>query len=392
MGIISRAVGRPPERREATLSELIAISDRRYGTHAGVPVTAKTALRHVAVWASWNYIADLLATLPWHTYVGKGPSRQRDDTTPPMVADPDPLIGPIGWRRQVYVSLLARGNCEGLITRRNRNTGEPEQIEILHPDGITYRTPTPRVLEVRYDNQPIPPDELFRVTAYETPGSPLGLSPIRHVAQTVGLGLAAQEFGARWFGDDATPAALLVNDNPIDETQARVAKQRWRDAGSSREVRTLGAGWKYHQIAVNADESQFLDTFNFNGADIARFYGLRPEDLGYKSGDSMTYQNLEQAQIDRLVYPMHGWISRLESAINRHFANSNRYVKANVDALVRVDTNTRYRAHDTAIRAGFATVNERRALEDLSPVDGGDERLWPPYRTQLSNPELEGDL
>lgn len=382
MGIISRAV-RPDERRELTKISpaLLQRLDGRTGMWwEGIgAVSTDRALRHVAVWASINYIAELIATLPVHTYRGQGPARQMVPS-PPLVTNPDQNVSAIAWRRQLLVAALSHGNAVGIITRRDPDTFQAREIEIAHPNGVGYEVKDRRLV-VSYLGTPIPRDDLFHLTAYETPGSPVGLSPIRYIATTVYAGLAAQEFGARWFAEGATPAALLINDATIDQATAQTAKERWAGDGTSgRTPRVLGNGWRYQPVQVPADESQFLATINANAAHIATFYGLRPEDIGFKSGDSMTYQNVEQAQIGRLVYPVHAWVRRIEESLTAQLVAPDEYVKLNTDALIRVDTATRYRAHDSAIRMGLATVNERRALEDMPPVEGGDDRLWPPYR------------
>jgi len=381
-----------PERRTANLAitdEVLApLSERRLmSTWSGVPVTWTTALRHIAVWSSTNFIADLISTLPWHTYRETAAQPVKDPVGNPLITDPDPgWVTPIGWRRQALVSLLMRGNAFGLILARDG--AWPSQIRMTHPDdwSVTRRgkLEQPRW---RYDNNDVTPVEMWRVTGYETPGSPIGMSPISYIAQNIGLGLAAQRFGAQWFDEGAVPGSVLINEQKIDEPIAKEAKRRWMEAGNSREPRTLGNGWKYQQISVAADESQFLETIQANGAMIATMFGLRPEDIGFSvSGASVTYSNVEQQQIARLVYPVHGWVRRLEDALSSAMPRP-QYARANVDALLRVDLATRYKAHDSAIRGGWKNRNEVRELEELAPIEGGEEHLWPPYATSLTGKE-----
>jgi HK97 family phage portal protein len=329
-----------------------------------------------------NKISDLIATLPWHSYRDRNGTATKDDTPAGLLSRPDDpeIASAIGWRRQTVVSLLLRGNAFGLVLARDQRAW-PTTIRITHPDDWSARRKgkLDRV-EWRYDGQRVFPDEMWRVTAYETPGSPVGMSPIGYMAQAIGLGLAAQKYGSDWFEGEAIPSALLINDQAINEEQAKTAKSRWDEAANKREVRTLGGGWQYEQISVPAEESQFLETINANGAMIASIFGLAPEELGFSSGDSMTYTNVEHNQIRLLAYPIHAWVSRLEAALNATLPPPT-YVKANVDALIRVDTRTRYATHDSAIRAGWKNRNEVRELEDMPPIaEDGDEYLWPPYR------------
>lgn len=396
MSLLSAAFGR--ERRATSFPSLdevtAALSERRMMGNLGTPVTWNTSLRNVAVWSSVNFISDLIATLPWHTYrdrmISGKPVPIRDDTSARLVADPDPDVGPIAWRRQALLSALLRGNAMGLILARDRNMW-PTRVRMTHPDDWSVSRVGKLDRPVwKYQNDEVNPDDIWRMTAYETPGSPVGMSPISHVAQSIGLGLSAHQFGSDFFADGAHPSAMLVTDqdlNDADGSKARTVKERFLESIRGREPAVLGGGWEYKPIQVAPEESQFLETIQANGAMVAMIFGLRPEDIGFKSGDSLTYANVEQRQIARLVYPVHGWVRRLEEALNRHLPRP-QYVKANVDALVRVDTMTRYRAHDLAIRMGLNSVNERRELEDMPPADGGDERLWPPYRT-VRDPEVD---
>jgi HK97 family phage portal protein len=379
---ILRAITTPrADRRSSELHEALS-ARRRQNTYSGTIVTYDTALRHWAVAASVNFIADLIANLPVGTFRGEGADRKRLPTAD-HVEKPDPDVSGIAWRRQVIVSALMRGNTWGLILDHHPETLRPSVVQILHPDEVTVARKGKLGRPItRWNGQELAPYEVWHLTAYESPGLPVGLSPITYLAQTIGLGLTAQEFGARWFGDGAHPSGMLVYDGPLTKEQAGVAKTRFLDAlDGTREPVTIGDGWSYEQISVGANESQFLETLQANAAMIATMFGLRPEDIGVKSGDSMTYANVEMRNIGRLVYPINQWIVRLEDRLGE-LVPRGQYVKANVDSLLRVDLKSRYTAHALGLRSGFLSQNEVRALEDLAPIDDGDEYVWPPNATK----------
>jgi HK97 family phage portal protein len=231
------------------------------------------------------------------------------------------------------------------------------------------------------DGKPIdryPNGELWHVPAYPIPGTPIGLSPLSYAAQTVGLGIATRRFGAQWFGDGAHPTAYLENDQPLAQIQdAAAVKQRVMDAmAGNREPLALGGGWKLNTIQVAPEESQFLETIAANADDVARFFFRRPPG----EGGQVTYANVEARSLDLLTYTISGWLIRLERAMTR-LRPRGRYIKFNAAAMLRTDTETRYKAHTEAIRGGWATPNERRRLEDLEPLPEADELVWPPYTT-----------
>jgi HK97 family phage portal protein len=240
--------------------------------------------------------------------------------------------------------------------------------------------------------------------AYTVAGSPIGVSPIGHAALTIGVGLGVQRFAAQWFRDGMVPAGLLTNDDEVPSELATLVQERWKDSlNGNREPVVLGDGWKYEQVSIAPEESQFLDTFQANVSDVARFFGVEPENIGgtRPGGSSMTYQNVEQAQIHLLVRTIQPWLVRLERALTS-LRPRPRFVKFNPDALLRVDAETRAKVHDVAIRGGWQSPDETRALEDREPIPNGkgNRFLYPPGRMQLDDHELklgadsdpEGDL
>ncbi len=378
---ILRAITRPPvETRSDTLLDTIN-QRRRLASWTGRAVTFDSALQHWAVAASTNFIAYLIAALPVHVYRGQGPDRTRLDT-PSQVARPDPQISGVGWRRQVLLSVLLRGNAWGIVLDYDSETGRPSVIRIVHPDEVQVsRRGKLGNLVVKWNGNELAPSERWHLTGYEVPGSPIGLSPISYLAQTIGLGLSAVEFGARWFGDGAHPSAKLTFAGNLTPEQAATAKTRFTDSIEGREPFVIGDGWTYEALSVPADESQFLETINANAAQIATMFGLRPEDIGVKSGDSMTYANVEMRNIGRLVYPVSQWLVRLEERLGEMVPRG-QFVRSNVDSLLRVDLKSRYTAHALGLRSGFMSQNEVRALEDMPPIDDGDRYVWPPNATK----------
>lgn len=370
-----------PERRDANLSALIDSVGARSRTRSKIIVTDESALRHSAVWSCVDLLSDLVSTTPLDEY-RKGPSGERIALAPSRL-----LVDPAGddtgvevWLKQLMVSELLRGNNYGFVLQVGGD-GWPTQIESLHPDRVTWKRernmgPVVSLL----DGEPVerwPRGPLWHLPAYVFPGSPIGLSPIRYAAETIGVGLAAQRFGAQWFGDGAHPTSVYESDQPVDETQATVIKERIKAAvnSESREPLVLGAGGKLNSVQVSPEESQFLETIKANADQVASFFFRRPPG----EGGQVTYANVEARSLDLLTYTLNGWLVRVERALTRLIPRP-RYVKFNADALVRVDLNTRVKTHGDAIRSGWRSVNDVRGIEDLPPIPDGDEYLWPPYR------------
>ncbi len=386
MSIIRSAFART-ERRLSGQEVVDELSRRRLlSSKAGQPVTLDRAMRLAAVWASINLIAETISKYPIDVYRRVG-DRARPVAKPPLLVRPNPQVPATGWVRQILLSLLTRGNMWGLVLDRDGRLGFPTQVEVLHPDEVTVsREGKLGRLRVRWNGSDLAPDDYLHLAAYLFPGSPVGLSPIAYAAEVIGVGLAAGEFGARWFGDGAHPSGILSNDqvmNDPDGSKARTVKQRWMEAiFGTREPAVLTGGWKWQQVQISPEESQFLETIQANGALIATIFGLRPEDIGFKTGDSNTYANVEQRQIERLVYPVHQWVVLLEEFLTG-LVPRGQFVKFNVDATIRPDLRTRTEVQTMRLAAGLTSVNEERDLIDLDPIGPeGDRYNWPPKTTK----------
>lgn len=388
-----------PEKREASLSEALGLMRQMRGVYGSdktpVIVSADSSLRHSAVWSSVNLISDLPATMPLHVYrdTGRDRAERLRSQDFEIVSDPSYVLPATEVRRQCIVSCLLRGNAWGLVLERERvagvSAGIPTKTEILNPDEVGVR----RIgklgrLEVRWNGMELGPDDYWRMVGYTFPGSPVGLSPISYVAETLGLGLSVQRYGLDWFSEGAHPSAVLSNEKANDvgtDDQVKKVKERFLDSiRGKREPVVLGGGWKYETIQIAPEESQFLDTIGANRATVATIFGLDPVDIGEQSGGSLHYQTDEHRQIARLVYPISQWLVRLENAISG-LLPPDLFVKFNPDAVLRVDLKRRYEAHAAALRHGFLSQNEVRELENREPIEDGDKFLWPPLSIATSS-------
>jgi HK97 family phage portal protein len=119
--------------------------------------------------------------------------------------------------------------------------------------------------------------DLFHCKAFTWPGNLEGLSPIAYARESIGLGLGAERYGGRFFGDGATPQGVLTSDQRIDPKQAETLQARWeaRHKGK-RKIAVLGDGAKFQPISIAPEESQFIQTQQFSVATICRFFGVDP--------------------------------------------------------------------------------------------------------------------
>jgi HK97 family phage portal protein len=340
-------------------------------TRSGVSVTPDTALRLSAVWSCVRLLADVVSELPVHVYA----AGTRDELDAPRV-----LVTPAAgtdlseWLWMHMHSYLLRGNVFGLVVDRAGLT-RPSQIELLHPDRVQPQVDRyDRTVTWRLDGAEIDPSDLWHRRAFPTAGQPLGLSPIAHCAETIGVGLAAQEYGAKWFRDDSTPAGVITSEQFMNEQQARQLAAFWQETKGGKRGTAVLSGAKYQPIQIAPEESQFIESQRFTVQQIARVFGCPPEMIGADSGNAMTYSNIEQRDLTLLKYAVQPWLGRLERAMNT-LVPRGQYCKFNIGALLRTDLKTRYESYEIGLRAGFLTVDEVRELEDREPLPAATHPL-----------------
>jgi HK97 family phage portal protein len=370
MGRWDRYVWSRVANREAlSLEQLLAEDDRPVA--AGVAVTSTSAMQHSAVWACVNLIAGSISTLPLAAY--------RDGERDPLPTLPRILRAPsAGWSLPEFLyatlqALLVNGNAYGLVVDRAGAGLLPSQVELL-ANGRVNVTVTDGAIVYRVDGQRVDPASIWHVRAFATPGSVEGLSPLGHARQAVGLGIAAEQYAAKFFGESAVPSGILTSDQDIKPDRAEQLQQRWRARHQGRrDIAVLGQGARFQPITIPPEEAQFLETTRANVATVARYFGVQPELIGGESGGSLTYANVEQRALDFLTFGLRPWLVRPEVALSV-LLSSTTTVKFNAAALVRTDLLTRYQAHESAIRAGWKLRSEVRELEDLPPIAGIDDQ------------------
>lgn len=336
--------------------------------------TAESSLQSVAVRAAVDLIASVGSELPLDIFRGRGASRQ-ELRLPGYLEDPDGSgQGLQDWCYRVLVSWLLRGNLYGDILDQ-APSGMLRQVDIFHPDRVRPRIEGGSVLWF-VEGREIPARQLLHRRVNPVPGWLLGLSPIAYHAWTIGLSLTATRFGMQWFQDGAHPGGILrQTDKPLDGDQARGAKDAFMAAlRGTREPVVLGKGWEWTQLQINPEESQFLETQRFSAAECARMFGPGiAEVLGYSDGGgSLTYSNVVDRDLHVLKYALNRWLNRLERLLSE-FLPRPQYAQFNRDALLQTNTLQRYQAHASALDKRWKTVNEVRDLEDMPPVEWGDE-------------------
>lgn len=337
----------------------------------GVPVNDASALRLSAFYACVRLLADSIASLPWDSHRKRGDVREEVTPQPSLLRDPFAELTTFEWKHMLMVSLAMRGNFYGQVVERDR-LEYPTAIRPLHPDEVRIdRDPDTFVRRVWINGRRFPMGDLFHIKAFSLPGSDVGLSPVSMARESLGLGLAAEQFGAKWFRDGASPSSVLETEQSLPEPEVRRTQQSWiQSHGGRRRPAVLTGGFKWRPISITPNESQFLETRKMQVNEIARIFGVPPHMIGDVEKSTSWGTGIEQQSIGFVTYTLRPWLTRIESAMNR-ITPAGQFVKFNVDGLLRGDTKSRHEAYQMALDGGWRNPDEVRALEDLPPIPGG---------------------
>lgn len=380
---VLRRLLRPAEARATNLTALeqIIASRQGFGTFAGVAVNDQSAMSHLTVWACVSIIADAIAMMPLHTFrTGSNGLPERVDD-PPVVEQPHSEMTRFDWHVRMLWSVLIRGNAYGEVIERG-SRAIPLQIEPTHPDEVRIERNDAGELEfvTGRDRRHVPARDMVHVPGLVVPGSVYGLAPIDYARQVIGAGLAAVEYGARFFAEGAVPPGVLSTDQKIDTDTALEYQARWEEAhgNRSRKVAVLGGGLQFSAVQLAPETSQFLATQELTRAQIAGFYRVPPHLVGDVDRSTSWGTGIEEQGAEFATFTLGPWLRRLEDAW-KGVLGGGLYARYNTAALLRSRLTDRYAAYTQARQGGWLNIDEIRALEEMPPLpeDKGTDYLQP---------------
>lgn len=370
MTVLGSLLGAQPQN---TITAFGDWSGTSKNTWAGKTVNTTSALQLLTVYGCNRFICDGISTLPVDVL------RRRPDGSPDPVRTPDLIRQPTAeldftaWATQALTSLLMAGNFYALRSYIGSELRElipldPEKVQVERQDGR-------KVFNV--NGTRLTSFEVLHVPGVMWPGSDVGLSPLDAARQTIGRGLAVEEYAAKFFGQGASLAGVIETPGDMTPDKARDMARTWdrTHAGADKSHKTgvLVGGAQWKPTAVNNEQAQFLQTQQFTASQICSLmFQIDPSEMGLPvEGSSLTYANLEQRNARKVQVTFLPWIARLEAALSAVLPRP-QYVKLNVNGLLRGDTTNRFTAYATAIQNDFMTPNEAREFEDWQPLPGGD--------------------
>jgi HK97 family phage portal protein len=205
-----------------------------------------------------------------------------------------------------------------------------------------------------------------------------GYDPVKIARNALSLGLSAEQYAMRFFSHGGGPDGLITTEQTLTKAQAEEVMKNWNllhNGPNSHGTAFLGNGAHYEQTSVDADKAQLYELRGFQVDEVARLLGLPTHLLAAQNTVSTWGAGMEEQNRMLVVFNFQGHINRIEQAVSDDLLQrdiTNRYAKMNLAALLRGTTLQRYQAYRLAT---FMTENEKRELEEMEPVEGGDQLL-----------------
>lgn len=390
MGMLARAAVKAFDQGVGTIAAGQHIYQSGFGrSNSGIGVSTDKALGYSPFWAGVQVIAGTYAQVPLNVMrriPGGGKEKAVDHWLYPVLHDqPNPRMTSFQWRETSMTHTLTWGTPYSVIARDGR--GRVRELWPLSPDRMTVKADEAGNIALSYlrlngTSVPLDPRDVLRVPGLAWDGI-VGLSPIKYHREAIGLGLATEEHGARFFGQGAQVEFVLTTPNKLSDKALGHLKEQLETEHSG--LANSHRGWileedlKPSAISMPNDDAQWLETRKHQVHEIARVLNIHPYKLGVAEPGAISYKSVEQFATDFVTNTMLPWYVRGEQAFSQQLLGDDwtgnggdYYVQFDVRGLTRGDMAERFAAYGLAIDKGFMTPNEPRELEDWNLLPGLD--------------------
>lgn len=375
------------------------------GSTSGKSVTERSSMQMTAVYSCVRILAEAVAGLPLHLYKyneSGGKERAAENQLYFLLHDePNPEMTSFVFRETLMTHLLLWGNAYAQLIRNGK--GEVIALYPLMPNRMTVDRDNKGRLYYQYwrgkdeaklsrDNIVIlQPSDVLHIPGLGFDGL-VGYSPIAMAKNAVGMAIACEEYGAKFFANGATPGGILEHPGIVKDP-AKV-RESWnavyQGSSNAHRIAVLEEGMKYTPIGISPEQAQFLETRKFQINEIARIFRVPPHMVG--DLEKSSFSNIEQQSLEFVKYTLEPWLVRWEQAMVRSLLSKTEkeqyFIKFNVDGLLRGDYESRMNGYVTARQNGWMSANDIRQLENLDRIskkEGGDLYLINGNMTKLAD-------
>lgn len=348
----------------------------------GRAVSQQTAMQVSAVFACVRVRAETVASLPWPVYrrlQGGGKERDPDHPLYELLHDqPNPEQSAIEFRENMVGHMDLWGNAYAEIERDG--AGRVRALWPLRPDWVVEQRVNDRPYYVVSlpdgTRKGLPADRVWHCRAF------MGLSIIAQAREAIGLAMAGEEYGARFFSNDSRPGGVLKHPGRMTEGAFQRLKESWEAAhgglSNAHRVAILEEGTEWQQVGIAPEDAQYLELREFQVTDIARFFRVPPHKIADLK--RATFSNIEHQGIEFVVDCVRPICVRLEQSARRCLLTPAErktwFAEHVIDGLLRGDIQSRYQAYATARQWGWMSADDVRELENQNPLPDGQGKAY----------------
>jgi len=340
------------------------------------------ALENSAFWICLMNLARTFGSLPIHAYTKLPNGTRSTDTNSPeaiLLRHPCPYMNPYAFRFSMSINFELYGVAYAKIIRST--VGKPIA---LYPIASTLVVPTVSGGKLGYQYSPtgeIIPKADMLVILNLTANGILPLSPLEYVKKDLAVADSAKVMQHNWFSRGTMLGGIVkVPANTSKETKDEIRTSFQTGFGgtaNSFKTAVIPDNTSYEPVKIDSKTAEFQEAQKWTVSEVARRFGV-PEAF---AGGSVkeTYANAEQRGIDLVQYAILprsvAWQDAINDALFGHDAG--RYVKINLNGLMRGDAATRSAYYHNALMDGWMSANDVRSLEDMDPIEHGDLYMVP---------------
>jgi len=356
-------------------------------TSSGVSITSGNAMQISTVFSCIRVLGESVGGLPLHLIEEKDGKKNKAKNHPLyniLYLQPNNETVAFNYYETIIAHLCLRGNHYSQIVRDR--AGRIIELIPLNPASVTKSRIENGDIKYFYQNGTIKrifdKHEIFDVLGLSLDGF-TGVSPISYQRESLGLSKATEQYGAKYFDNNAKPSGILEIPETLSEDAYQRLSKSWNDRhggiANSNKTALLEGGAKWKQISLSNEDSQFLDTRKFQRSEICGIFRVPPHMIA--DLEKATFSNIEHQSIEFAIHSLRPYLVRIEQAISSQLLSATDrvtyYPKFNMEGLLRGDTKSRYESYNLARNMGVMSANDIREKEDLNPIENGDIYLQP---------------
>ena len=373
---------------------------------SGMKVTHKSVIGYPPFWRGVNLLANGVACLPLDVFRRRaGGDREVDSRHPAQricKMEASPIVSAERLRKTMTGQALTFGNSFAWIERALAgNLGDPVALWLLDPENMIVRYVDDDLwycTTIDGQQAKFPSRDIVHIPNLTHNGI-CGYSSLDIFADALGVGMAAQQFGGKFFANGANMSGVLMFPHAFNEEKLRNAMGDWKEMNeglqNAHKIALLQDGVKFQPVSVAPEQGQFLETrsFDIRGV-VANILGVPPHLLGDDS--RVSYSSLEAENKSYLNHSLNPWLKEFEAEFSRKLLRTNerergsRFIEFNREAAVQMDFQARAEGIRTQIETGVLSVNEARKLQNLPGIgEDGDKRYHPANWMEVGQQQME---